>query len=75
VWRIVKSGLTPDLVLHSPPPQPGWIRGSCGIPVVFGHYWINPVGQLHTVLVLDIANPASPREVFRLPTPNTFNPH
>ncbi len=58
-----------------PKPEPGWIRGSCGIPVVFGHYWINPVGQLHTVIVLDIANPASPREVFRLPTPSTFNPH
>ena len=62
--------------LDTPPhPKPGWIRGSCGIPVVFGHYWINPVGQLHTVLVLDIANPSGPREVFRLPTPNTFNPH
>ena len=56
-------------------PKPGWIRGSCGIPVIFGHYWLNPVGQLHTVIVLNIANPASPREVFRLPTPNTFNPH
>lgn len=60
----------------SPPkPEPGWIRGSCGIPVIFGHYWINPVGQLHTVIVLDIADPANPREVFRLPTPDTFNPH
>jgi hypothetical protein len=54
---------------------PGWVRGSCGIPVVFGHYWINPVGQLHAVVVLDIADPARPREVLRLPTPNTFNPH
>lgn len=62
--------------LDTPPaPKPGWIRGSCGIPVVFGHYWINPVGQLHAVVVLDIDNPANPREVFRLPTPNTFNPH
>jgi len=59
----------------SPPPKPGYMRGSCGIPVVFGHYWINPVGQLHSVIVLDIANPAQPREVFRLPTPSTFNPH
>lgn len=57
------------------PIKPGWIRGSCGIPVVFGHYWINPVGQLHSVVVLDIGNPSRPREVFRLPTPNTFNPH
>jgi len=63
--------------LETPPPAPGpgSIRGSCGIPVVFGHFWINPVGQLHTVVVLDIADPARPREVFRLPTPPTFSPH
>ncbi|MDQ3171124.1 MAG: hypothetical protein M3Q55_13385 [Acidobacteriota bacterium] len=62
--------------LDTPPAKtPGGIRGSCGIPVVFGTYWINPVGQLHTVLVLDIANPESPREVFRLDTPETFKPH
>jgi hypothetical protein len=63
--------------LDTPPPspEPGAIRGSCGIPLVFGNYWINPVGQLHAVVVLDIANPARPREVFRLQTPDTFNPH
>ena len=51
------------------------MRGSCGIPVVFGKYWLMPVGQLHAIVVLDITNPAAPREVFRLPTPATFNPH
>ncbi|MDQ1468664.1 MAG: methanethiol oxidase [Bryobacterales bacterium] len=50
-------------------------RGSCGIPVVFGKYWLMPVGQLHAVVVLDISNPAAPREVSRLRTPATFNPH
>ena len=57
------------------PASPGGMRGSCGIPLVFGRYWINPVGQLHTVIVLDITDPSSPREVFRLDTPTTFNPH
>ena len=63
--------------LDTPPPssEPGAIRGSCGIPVVFGNYWINPVGQLHAVVVLDIGNPARPREVFRLRTPPAFSPH
>ena len=61
--------------LETAPPKPQDIRGSCGIPIVFGRYWINPVGQLHTVIVLDISNPAQPREVFRLPTRNSFNPH
>ena len=59
----------------APPRTPDSIRGSCGIPIVFGHYWLNPVGQLHTVIVLDVSDPAHPREVSRLPTPGTFNPH
>ena len=65
------------LTLETPeaPPGPGRIRGSCGIPVVFGTHWLMPVGQLHTVVVLDIANPTTPREVSRLPTPKSFNPH
>ena len=55
------------LALDTPPPAtPGGIRGSCGIPIVFGKYWINPVGQLHTVVVFDLSNPSSPREAFRL---------
>jgi hypothetical protein len=62
--------------LETPEPsQPDHIRGSCGIPVVFGTYWLQPVGQLHAVVVLDIADPGRPREVFRLHTPETFNPH
>ena len=64
------------LTLETPAPaSSGGIRGSCGIPVVFGTHWLMPVGQLHAVVVLDIANPAAPREVSRLRTPETFNPH
>jgi hypothetical protein len=80
-YRLSDIGGTPRLETFfaldtpPPPPEPGSIRGSCGIPVVFGNYWINPVGQLHAVVVLDIANPAKPRDVFRLQTPDTFNPH
>jgi hypothetical protein len=50
---------------EAPREPPGRIRGSCGIPVVFENYWLMPVGQLHAVIVIDIANPAAPREVFR----------
>ncbi len=65
------------LTLETPeaPPGVGQIRGSCGVPVVFEDYWLMPVGQLHAVIVLNISNPATPREVFRLRTPETFNPH
>lgn len=53
----------------------GHIRGACGVPVRAGNYWIQPVGTLNAVVVLDISNPANPREVFRLKTPKFFNPH
>ena len=36
---------------------------------------MQPVGHLHAVVVLDISNPTDPKEVFRLKTPRTFNPH
>jgi hypothetical protein len=52
-----------------------YIRGACGIPVRMGDYWIQPVGASRAVVVLDISNPASPREVFRLKTPGDFKPH
>lgn len=50
-------------------------RGACSIPVIVGDYWIMPVGRAQTVVVLDISNPARPREVSRLATPANFNPH
>ena len=79
-YRLSEIGSdTPKLetlfALDTPAREKGSIRGSCGIPVVFGHYWINPAGKLHAVVVLDITNPSSPREVFRLSTPETFSPH
>ena len=63
------------MTIETPEPTPGSSRGACGIPIVFGKYWIQPVGRIHAVVVLDIANPSAPREVSRLATPETFNPH
>ena len=68
--------LTNVYALETPEPRiAGQIRGSCGIPVLFGNYWLMPAGQLHAVVVLDISNADGPREVFRLATPASFNPH
>ncbi len=53
----------------------GKIRGACGIPLRIGHYWVQPVGGLQAVVVLDIAAPDAPTEVFRLRMPANFNPH
>ena len=51
------------------------IPGACGIPFRIGQYWIQPAGELNAVVVLDILDPKSPKEVFRLATPKDFNPH
>jgi hypothetical protein len=68
--------LRPVLALETPAPlYAGQIRGACGIPIVFGKYWIQPAGALHQVVVLDIGDPAKPREVSRLTLPDSFNPH
>lgn len=68
--------LQPLLALDTPEPdRPGRIRGACGIPIVFGRYWIQPAGRLHQVVVLDLADPAKPREASRLAFPDSFNPH
>ena len=57
------------------PAKPGGTRGACSIPVIKGRYWIMPVGRAHTIVVLDISNPAQPREVSRLNTRDDYNPH
>ncbi|HEU0098056.1 MAG TPA: hypothetical protein VFQ67_04700 [Allosphingosinicella sp.] len=57
------------------PPKPGATRGACSIPTIVGKYWIMPVGRAHTIVVLDISDPAAPREVSRLDTAEDFNPH
>lgn len=55
--------------------KPSHIRGACGIPVRVGDFWVQPVGKLNAVVVLDISDPTAPREVFRLKTPSSFKPH
>ncbi len=57
------------------PPKPDATRGACSIPTIVGKHWIMPVGRAQTIVVLDISNPAAPREVSRLDTPADFNPH
>ena len=44
----------------------GDIMTTCGVPVVVGHYWVQTVGGLPGLIVLDISNPEKPVEVSRL---------
>ena len=57
------------------PPRPEATRGACSIPTVIDNYWLMPVGRAHAVVVLDVSDPAAPREVSRLDTVADFNPH
>jgi hypothetical protein len=57
------------------PSRPEATRGACSIPTVIGKYWVMPVGRAHTIVVLDVSDPATPREVSRLDTAPDFNPH
>jgi hypothetical protein len=50
-------------------------RVGCSVPVVVGNHWIMPVAWSQMVVVLDVTDPASPREVARLPMPFEFNAH
>jgi hypothetical protein len=49
--------------------------GSCGVPVVLGHFWVMTVGEMHLLLTLDVSDPSRPREVSRLLADSTFRPH
>ena len=74
------EGETPKLDLvysveTDPAENPDHIRGACGIPVLIGQYWIQPIGAKQQVVVLDISDPTKPKEAFRLGTPEGFAPH
>jgi hypothetical protein len=51
------------------------LRVGCSVPVVIGRHWIMPVAWSQMVVVLDVADPASPREISRLLLPGDFNAH
>jgi hypothetical protein len=48
----------------------------CAVPVVYGKYWIQTVGAINGLIVLDVSDPANPKEVSRLSLPMKFHmPH
>ena len=48
----------------------------CAVPVVYGKYWIQTVGATNGLIVLDVSDPALPKEVSRLSLPHKFHmPH
>jgi hypothetical protein len=46
----------------------------CGVPILTGHWWLQPVPDEHVIVALDITDPERPREMARLPLPGE-EPH
>lgn len=50
-------------------------RIGCSVPTLVGRYWIMPVAYDHSVISLDISDPAHPVEVSVLRSDSAFLPH
>lgn len=48
---------------------------SCGVPVVTGRFWLQPVPTEHALVSLDISEPEHPREVSRVTFGDDEGPH
>ncbi len=53
----------------------GFTGTGCGVPILTGHWWLQPVPDTHQLVVLDIADPEHPREVSSLTLPADEAPH
>ena len=47
----------------------------CGVPILTGHFWLQPVPETHTLVALDITDPEHPREVSTLKIADDEKPH
>lgn len=47
----------------------------CGVPLVDGHYWLQPVPAIHGLVSLDISNPEHPRQVSSVTVGDNEMPH
>jgi hypothetical protein len=47
----------------------------CGVPIVAGHFWLQPVPESHSLVALDVTDPAHPREVSTVTFGDDESPH
>lgn len=48
---------------------------NCGVPILAGKYWIEPVPSTHSVVSLDVSDPEHPRQVSSVSVGNDDTPH
>jgi hypothetical protein len=53
----------------------GFQGKNCGVPILTGHYWLQPVPDAHALVALDIADPEHPREVSSVKLGDDESPH
>jgi hypothetical protein len=65
-----------DLTSNSPHAELVYDFGArhCAVPVQIGNYWIEPV-PFNSIVTLDVADPAKPKEVARLALGGSNSPH
>ena len=65
--------------LEQPRPDASFVMAfegkNCGVPVRAGHFWIQPVPDVHAVVSMDISDPMHPREVSRIKLNDDEFPH
>jgi hypothetical protein len=64
---------------EQPEPSATFVKGfegkNCGVPILAGHYWLQPVPDAHTLVALDVADPEHPREVSSVRLGDDEQPH
>jgi hypothetical protein len=69
-------GLEGDTPWAEPVYSMPWSEGQhCAVPVVAGRFWLQPSGPEHSIVSLDVSDPARPREPARLTLPPDQIPH
>lgn len=65
--------------LDRPEPTLRFVHGfegtDCGVPVLTGRHWLQPVPAAHALVALDVSNPERPREVSRVGLGDDEEPH
>ena len=65
--------------VDTPKPTANFVQSfhgkNCGVPILAGHYWLQPVPESHALVALDIADPEHPREVSTLAIGDDEEPH
>lgn len=65
--------------IDTPEPTSTFVRSfdgkNCGVPILTGHYWLQPVPDTHSLVALDIADPEHPREVSAIMLGDDEQPH